>query len=573
MVELLAFLAAIATLIWTRKQDIVSGLDTPQYRNFICDHLTKPKNYYRHILRRALRFINKYLEHGPKTYFSLLFVSLIFNSLIFSIVWVFYGDTQFSRTPYIDESTVPWAINLIFIAAVLGVPACYYFSKYGHEFETFVSEKVFSVGSLGLRRALVRLMSTIIISLSILYYSNSIEFALSVFVFAFLQIFVAGEHMDEDGLLAEPSPLRLSISALFGPTALLAVVFSIVVGNASGAVNIVIPIVICVMSIISGTFAYIGAKISARPPGPNASADLLGRAPLYCRMFISMGVHIANNYTGFAIAVSIAAAVPAIINTFGLGTLSANIAILLTASIFVAGARTVAGSGLVIFVVIIFTSSILFAISPKDFFTTWAVPLMFWSILPVINSIFDAITWSISRMFANQIVSNNHSFAAFWIIMDVIASFLIICGLVAILTIALSSYMQWSLSAYGISNIDLEYLLYIAETKPLDEGLWITLMLISTIIPTVAHLVIVSSAGLGRAMPATWKRKLRFDVWSLENDRPSATKESIGWRLALFDRTTGFFVYAGLFYALAWVAYAAVSSLGSSLLFIARSVM
>ncbi|MFC1672664.1 hypothetical protein ACFL12_00790 [Pseudomonadota bacterium] len=586
MLEFLALLAAIATIIWTRKQDIVSALDGVQYRNHVLNELTEPPNRYRKILSSALKVLDIYLERGPNTYFALLFISLVYNSALFGIAWAFFGDVQFTQNINTSIEDKPWIANLLFIAAVIAIPSCYFLSKQGREIEDSLSSLFSALENKAAREVISRIFITIIVTASIYFHSGHEWFAAAVFFFSILQVFSIGEDCTDDELIGKQHPRRLAISAAFGPTALLAVVFSLIVGRVGGTVEVVIPAVIVFMSTLSGIMAYVGQKISLSPKGRESrrnnssfpalkegQKDYLGRAPVQYRMFISMGLHIAHHYSGFALAVSLAAFLPAVMNHFGLEILSSNVAVLLTCAIFMAGARTIAGSGLVIFVVMIFSSSILFFTSKQDFFSTWAVPLLFWAILPIVNSIFDTITWSLSRFFARKIVDNKHSFAAFWIILDIISAYLVIVALVVCVVFALNTYQTYSTAAQGEFPIDLGYLLSVAKEHPFGQGLWIILMLVSTTIPTLAHLFIAASVGISNTRPSFSAKKLHTAVVSLSGDAPQATKESIGWRLAIFDPTTGFFVFLALAVGFAWLSFSSLSAFGHSLLAIATYVL
>ena len=116
--------------------------------------------------------------------------------------------------------------------------------------------------------------------------------------------------------------------------------------------------------------------------------------------------------------------------------------------------------------------------------------LLFFLILPVINAIFDYLSMYASRYFAKRILKDSKGLIVFDILADlVIAAFLLYC---------LAQTLYFVLDMTNIYFIKNEALFIpISEYKALllsnpwnAEVLWITLMFVSTLIPTLLHIIL-----------------------------------------------------------------------------------
>ena len=141
--------------------------------------------------------------------------------------------------------------------------------------------------------------------------------------------------------------------------------------------------------------------------------------------------------------------------------------------------------------------------------------LLFFIILPPLNALWDWLAWEASRVLGRRILLGvtpkrvaYHSIGAF------IIGGLLLLGLTWSATVAIETFNQWTLHKTGSVPLPITDLVIPAVQNPLGaDGIWITLMLFSTLLPTLCHFVFIL-----------------FAVWILIT--PKAAREALATRIA-----------------------------------------
>jgi len=168
--------------------------------------------------------------------------------------------------------------------------------------------------------------------------------------------------------------------------------------------------------------------------------------------------------------------------------------------------------------------------------STTILYLLFFLILPFINSIFDYISMYYSRLFAQKILKTDSKLKVFFdIIIDSIIAIVLLFGLAFTLFYTLE---------YANSLITDEKLLIPIEAykmqllnNPFDkEVLWITLMFFSTLIPTLAHLVLGLYSLIALRVIKPHLEKVVNELNSLKDNDPNSFKKYlIAKELAVYE--------------------------------------
>lgn len=119
--------------------------------------------------------------------------------------------------------------------------------------------------------------------------------------------------------------------------------------------------------------------------------------------------------------------------------------------------------------------------------------LVMYLIVPLLNAGMDWASWGITRFFLNRVArAENSILGAFAIIIDVFSDFMFGFILLFLLSISLPfgiEIMNLLISSYGGEPVDWVTSLKIAVRDPWGEGLFVTGMLVTTLVPTFLHLV------------------------------------------------------------------------------------
>jgi hypothetical protein len=122
------------------------------------------------------------------------------------------------------------------------------------------------------------------------------------------------------------------------------------------------------------------------------------------------------------------------------------------------------------------------------------VPIaVFLVILPTVNAALDLVSWRLSLYLGRWIVAD-HKWVAILTLLDLIAA----VGFFTLTAVLLVVGLWFSVEYLGLQMDIRAYINHVYD-KPLSDGIWVTIMLFSTIVPTAIHFTIALVAILAWA--------------------------------------------------------------------------
>jgi len=170
--------------------------------------------------------------------------------------------------------------------------------------------------------------------------------------------------------------------------------------------------------------------------------------------------------------------------------------------------------------------------------------LLFFLILPFINSIFDYLSMYFSRFFAYKILDTHKKWKVF---LDVILDTLIAIALLIALATTLFYVLEYTNGFIDDEKLKIPIDFYKTEllTNPFSKDvLWITLMFASTLIPTLAHLLMGLYSLIALYVVKPHLQKLADALIDLnKNDENSYKKHLIAKELVLHEQSLMLKIY------------------------------
>lgn len=120
------------------------------------------------------------------------------------------------------------------------------------------------------------------------------------------------------------------------------------------------------------------------------------------------------------------------------------------------------------------------------------IAILFFLVFPLANSVFDFISFEISRFFTNKSLKLNSKFIiSFVLILDFAIAVTLLLGTAFLIPICIDLYNKyWIPLSKSSELINWKEIAILARDYPFSEGLGVTLMLFSTLIWTAVHAVI-----------------------------------------------------------------------------------
>ena len=170
-------------------------------------------------------------------------------------------------------------------------------------------------------------------------------------------------------------------------------------------------------------------------------------------------------------------------------------------AVAVAGAFAVAGA-----VAVVFAFAVAVAIFAYIFgdYTDAQTLILLYLLLPFINALFDCVSVKYSRYFSTRIAAGEGTgMVSKHLLLDAILALLFFFGLLLALPPLIDGY-NWLCSFTSLPPIHWRELALQARDDPWGTGILVTLMLLSTLIPTLLHLLMAGLALGGRGLALGW---------------------------------------------------------------------
>ena len=177
--------------------------------------------------------------------------------------------------------------------------------------------------------------------------------------------------------------------------------------------------------------------------------------------------------------------------------------------------------------------------------------ILFLVVLPFLNALWDWVSWGISRWLGTEIVRRRSvSRIAGHAVIDVVAALLLLLGLTVTLVIVIEGINVLGQTFANVAPLELDEFLVKAAADPWGpNGLWVTCLLLSTLLPTMTHFLMVIASPLALLPPR------RFRHWladRLAGDPAAHELSEVAWYFALFWPVAGVILVA-MFAGVLWV--------------------
>jgi hypothetical protein len=185
------------------------------------------------------------------------------------------------------------------------------------------------------------------------------------------------------------------------------------------------------------------------------------------------------------------------------------------------------------------------------------VLLVFFFILPVINGFWDWLSWWVTRLLGRHLLVTLAPARALGGravtilghgLLDFVLSAALLAAMAFLLAFGFEAYDQIA-AAQGQHAFDLGPYLEAAADHPWTDGLWLTVMLLSTLFPTALHVVVLLASPLALITLPT-ERRLQLagelETWDEQPERHASIQRRAGQYVAR-ERHGAIAIAAGLF--------------------------
>ena len=133
--------------------------------------------------------------------------------------------------------------------------------------------------------------------------------------------------------------------------------------------------------------------------------------------------------------------------------------------------------------------------------------LLFMFLLPASNLILDYVSWEASRRIGYKILKSRSIVTlTSYLILDVVLAMLLLISLVILLTVFIELFNYATVLKGGIPYLNLQNIIETSIKDPLSSSnIWITLMLFTTLIPTLINGTMLIVGYVTRAVPSNFR--------------------------------------------------------------------
>ncbi len=188
------------------------------------------------------------------------------------------------------------------------------------------------------------------------------------------------------------------------------------------------------------------------------------------------------------------------------------------------------------------------------------VLIVFFLVLPIVNGLWDWLSWWITRALGRHLLGSFGGARGLGQrAVAVVGHGLLDLGLAAALLAAMAFFLAFGFEAYNriaiaqrgedLPVFDLGPFLANAADHPWTDGLWLTVMLISTLVPTALHMVALLASPIALVTLPTEKRLAlagELETYDEQPERQASIQRRTG-RYVARERHAALAVAAGLF--------------------------
>lgn len=166
--------------------------------------------------------------------------------------------------------------------------------------------------------------------------------------------------------------------------------------------------------------------------------------------------------------------------------------------------------------------------------------ILFFLLLPLLNTTLDTVSWAISRRLGRKLIDWNFRWGrvVFFVALDILAAVILLSGLAVLLGITGEAIDQLALATVDSPVFGLDSMITQTAADPFGDGLWITFMLLSTIVPTTIHAVVAAGSAFQiwgwKDQRDEWREEVNEKVEKNEGLTSTRTRNKIAWYWALW---------------------------------------
>ena len=176
--------------------------------------------------------------------------------------------------------------------------------------------------------------------------------------------------------------------------------------------------------------------------------------------------------------------------------------------------------------------------------------VLFLFILPLFNSLFDWLSWWATRALGRRLLAVLDPAQGFWPrltavlghgLADLAAAVALLLLMAFALGLGFQVYNDLAIMKGGTPPFDLPKMIDAVALHPWTEGFWVTMMLVTTLLPTIGHGVMLLGSPLGLMLIPDSKRLALaedLDGYAMAGERrPSICRRAARWHVQ--ERTVG----------------------------------
>lgn len=170
------------------------------------------------------------------------------------------------------------------------------------------------------------------------------------------------------------------------------------------------------------------------------------------------------------------------------------------------------------------------------------VSIVLFLILPLVNGFWDWLSWWISRGLGSDLrlklqpagSTGRRAMTVAWhTLADLVAAVVLLAAMAYLLAVGFAGYNQVAiaLSDEGRGAFGLERFIERAAAAPWTDGLWLTVMLVSTLVPTFLHLIMLLASPIALVALPTEKRlalAADLDTYADQPERQASIRRRAG---------------------------------------------
>lgn len=538
MIGIIGFLMSVLAMLWARKKDIIGFLEDHESYKIIHERILFPENAFKNRMSGLLKLMDRFLDTGPRFYFSIFMICLLYTSASFIFSMRFDSSKNLFFENYISEFHIGITTSIMIISSILIIVIGRTRVKTLEKFDLYRTRVTGAKGRLDTlnRRSKIHFWSV----LAAVLYTSSMHLTYGSLTLTFFSAFVSLLATANNKSLYPNSAIGGHLIAVFagaslGTLGLISVSFSFA-ATTLGDDTIFLGILLSIGSGMVAMLSAIDHSVYASQYFPNRWSHrqispafkklaALGRASLYVAFYC---VRCPGQ---FCVTVSIILLDVVFLRQFLPDTVVSAVSITLACFVFFSGATSLAGAGFFAFFIMSLVG-VFMVLHPTYMFTTWAASSFLWILFPLVNSALDAMRWKLVKNNIRSFVRTGRLMRSANFLLDLSISIFCYAGFVFFVFFSVRMFNSWSMyRGYPARFPDGKYLDRL-QIDPDGGGAWLYAMAFMIFLPTIIQYIILLFSGFTELFPKSYRNGIygRLVVTDTQYNR-----DSIAWEISMVD--------------------------------------